>query len=303
MDLPNWLDWTGTRYFLATLAGFLVALAVEMAADAVANRRKLRFIREAIAEEVTWNLTVLDEQFAALLAIYRQPGGVLRIPRQRLLTPLMTQASDAETGSLLSTREWLLATNAMQQCDTVNSALHELRERLGELNAPADLHERAAFARSEAARIVNYLLPPLGHLLVDLLCQIMERQVEYSSTRMMRIAVTLMPARSGGCIPGDRVWRVRALPDLAQRTGVLIAWRDDRVDQLPADLHVIEIDPGPGGDRVRLHPPGRFERLASWPFRRSETRILRAQQAYLASTHAERTQQTAPLTEFYGDGE
>ncbi len=299
MDLPNWLDWTGTRYFLATLVGFLVALGVEMAADALANRRKLRFIREAIAEEVTWNLTVLDEHFAGLLQIHQQPEGMLRMSRQRLLTPLMTQAIDPETGSLLSTREWLLTTNAMQQCDTVNAALLDLRERLAEFSVVADREQRTVFARDEAARIVNYLLPPLGQLLVDLLCEIMGRQVEYSSTRMMRVAVKLMPARSGGIIQGERVWRVRALPDLAQRSGLLIAWRDDRRDQLPPGLRVIEIDPGPGGDRVRQHRPSRFERLAAWPFRRSEIRTLKAQQAYLASTHLERTRPLNPLTEVY----
>lgn len=303
MDLPNWLDWTGTRYFLATLVGFLVALAVEMAADAFANRRKLRFIREAIAEEVTWNLTVLDEHFAGLLRMHQQPEGMLRMSRQRLLTPLMTQAIDPETGSLLSTREWLLATNAMQQCDTVNAALLDLRERLAELSDSRDRDERIAVAGSESARIVNYLLPPLGQSLVDLLCQIMERQVEYASTRMMRVAVNLMPARSNGCIRAERVWRVRALPDLAQCTGILVAWRDDRIDQLPTGLTVIEINPGPGGDHVRQHPATRLERLAAWPFRRSEARILKAQQAYLAAVHGERSQQSKLLTELYEDGD
>jgi hypothetical protein len=301
VEIPSWLEWGGTKYFAATLLGFLVALAVELAANAVANRRKRRFIREAIAEEVAWNLHVLDRYFDALIAIYWHPVGVLYLPRQRLLTPLMTQSIDPETGSLLTAREWLIATNAIQQCDTINSALLDLRERVVELSASPDIGQRAAYAKAESARIIDNYLPVLGQTLMELLCQIMERQVEYTSTKMMRIAVALTPARKNGLINVDRTWRVRYLPDLQSRHGILIAWKNDASDLIPADLRVVEIDPGIGGDQVRKQDDSPLRRIAQWQFNRTAVHKLAEQERYLNSTKHSRETSIGKLTELYDD--
>ncbi|CAN5428848.1 hypothetical protein BH09CHL1_BH09CHL1_25010 [soil metagenome] len=301
MEIPSWLEWSGTKYFAATLLGFLVALAVELAANAVANRRKRRFIREAIAEEVAWNLHMLDQYFDALIAIYRHPVSVLYLPRQRLLTPLMTQSIDPETGSLLTAREWLIATNAIQQCDTINSALLDLRERLVELTAGKDLGQRAAYAKTESARIIDNHLPALGQTFMELLCQVMERQVEYTSTKMMRIAVALAPARANGLMSADRTWRVRYLPNLQARRGTLIAWKNDAPGMLPTDLRVVEIDPGIGGDQVRKHDDNPLRRLSNWQFNRTAAHKLAEQERYLNSTKQSRETRLGNLTELYGD--
>lgn len=303
MDFPNWLEWAGTKYFAATVLGFLVALAVELGATAIANRRKRRFIREAIAEEVAWNLDVLDEHFDILIETYRKPVGVLYLPRRPLLTPLMTQSIDPETGSLLTTREWLVATNAIQQCNTVNTALLDMRERLWEMNSESPYRGlRANYARTESERILNWLMPELGQILMELLCQIMERQVEYNSTKMMRIAVALNPARKNGRISADRTWRIRYLPDLQTRTGTLIAWKNDTLSELPSGLSVVEIDPGIGGDRVKEHDDRLFSRLARRRFSRIVADKLAKQEQYLKSTKQARETPIGKLTELYGDG-
>ncbi|MGH2551645.1 MAG: hypothetical protein ACRDHN_19850 [Thermomicrobiales bacterium] len=299
MDLPNWLDWTGTRYFAATLLGFLVALAVEMAADAASNRRKRQFIREALAEEIAWNLFVLDEQFAALLNIHREPAGPLRFSRQQLLSRIMAQCIDPETGSLLSTPEWLHAVTAIQQCDDTNAALEEMRQRLLELSAVPDRNLRTHYAQAESARLINHQLPALGQTLMEMLCQIMERQVEYNSKKMMRIVVALIPAWSGGAINADCTWRVRYLPDLQQRRGTLIAWKNDANEDLPSGLTVIEIDPGPGGDQVKRPDPGLLARIAKRMFSRSTTANVR--KTYLESERNVQQQPIRPLTDLYSE--
>lgn len=233
-------DSEAARYIGATLVGFLVASFVEWGADRRRNKRTVLVVRETLAEEIVANLEALDEILDALKEnLGSNPSN--RWPLERVETRLLEHVVDPVIGSLLSPPERLQAGIAVTQCNYLNEQLNGSREQIitGQLNA--------GYA---SVRIMDRILIPVGQTLTDLLCQILQRQQQFHSTKLNEMVLATRPLWEYSELSAPRIWRLRVLPnDELTNHAVYIVWYNDDPARSSLQTRVVELKVRANGGR------------------------------------------------------
>lgn len=229
------------RYISATALGFLIAVGTDWIASYRSARLLRTGLRNALAEEIADNFIVLDSYFAVIKKVIGEGSWIdSRWPTRALRLTMLERCFDPSIISVLTQREQAYATLAFYQSRDFGERASEIAE-----------HQRSGGLVSD--KVLNDLLEGrmffLSQSLISLLCEVLEQQQVFASTRAGQMSRQLREAVCKERSPSDRLWRTSLLrlgSPLAAKTNTLIAWKNDARDDVPKGVTVITLEPGQG---------------------------------------------------------
>jgi hypothetical protein len=229
----------GLWTILSVIVGAVLGYGATWFRDWRYDRRNRTVIREALAEEISTNLEVLDNYESTFRQGLTDPDypSYLRWPTGNLRNAMLAQCLDPAVGALLTRGEQGKIVTVYYHVAHLQDQMQEARE---------DIRSGRSDPKVEYENILTTYLPPVAQNQMDFLCQIMDHQDVYASSRSVEIVEKMLPtfSRSGRRPP--RLWRTSLLPrsgPLPSGETMLIAWRNDAPDLVPPGIEVVEIRP------------------------------------------------------------
>ncbi len=228
-DLWN-SDWF--RYAGATTIGFFIAFFADEGVQYLQRRRIRQAVREALIDETTDNLQVLDSWNDAFRRLMSGTRNVW--PTGRLNISILERCLDASVITALARDEQTFAADSYYQAVALNRDVDRVREsvRQGDLRGVVSLNQE---------------LPRYAQNLLNLMLTVLEKQQVYTSERSTWIATRLIPLFEQNELASYRIWRTSSIRKDQMVGRYYIAWENDAKESIPASTTVIELKPESGG--------------------------------------------------------
>jgi hypothetical protein len=224
---------------ISVVVGAVLAYGATWFRDWRYDRRTRAVIREALAEEISTNLEVLDSYESTFRQGLTDPDDspILRWPTGDLRNAMLAQCLDPAVGALLTRGEQGKVTVVYYHIAHLRDQMKEARE---------DIRAGRSNPKVEYENILIRYLPAVAQNQVDFLCQIMDHQDAYASSRLMEISEKMLPTFSQSGRRPPRLWRTSLVPRASAFSpdeSMLIVWHNDRPDLVPQGIEVVEIRP------------------------------------------------------------